>query len=536
MDLFLNSLISFSPVLLVVMPVAGACFGLGSVKLGLEFHRWTAFSNTLVSCLILALVLFAPELQGTGATRIISITLKLPVLSTAGPDAATPRNFQWGLDALSAWFLLLITCLWPLLVFFSNRLTRVSHRHYFLLLILQSLLAGLLISHDVISFVTFLFLSTVCTIGLHQVWNGSRARSVLESTLYLQLLGDTLILAGLLLAATSFSWMQGVLLEAPQALTFQFDALFRESRSDVRLYPLAEAYWSTSAPWILLLLLAGFACKGFLFPAYYGMTQWLKQQTAQTASPSVMTGWSLILLLILTKLSVYGMLRCLVPLQQSVSESLYSLLALWGIVGFLITALLACARRELLQTVVWFLVGQAALTLTILSASQEVVAYFAVLNVVHGLAAGALLLVIPCLSLTQGHPSERVMYWLGWLSLLTLIGAPGLGGFTACFALLWSLTSQQMLLALGYLLGTLLFNLALIRGGWQLLTVSHSAPDNTENDTAPAEKRALVWLALAPAVLLIVSLGITPAYLLERTLFPLVSYEAAPSTEAAVEE
>ncbi|MEQ9065945.1 MAG: hypothetical protein RLO18_04435, partial [Gimesia chilikensis] len=101
MDLFLNSLISFSPVLLVVMPVAGACFGLGSVKLGLEFHRWTAFSNTLVSCLILALVLFAPELQGTGATRIISITLKLPVLSTAGPDAATPRNFQWGLDALS---------------------------------------------------------------------------------------------------------------------------------------------------------------------------------------------------------------------------------------------------------------------------------------------------------------------------------------------------------------------------------------------------------------------------------------------------
>ncbi|QDV18468.1 NADH:ubiquinone oxidoreductase subunit M [Gimesia panareensis] len=536
MDSFLNSLIAFSPVLLVVMPVAGACFGLGSAKLGLEFNRWTTFSNTLVSCLILTLVLFAPEIQGTGPTRIISITLKLPVLSTAGPDAATPRNFQWGLDALSAWFLLLITCLWPMLVYFSDRLMKVSWLHYFLLLILQAMLAGLLISHDVISFVTFLFLTTVCTLCLLRIWNGSRAKSVFESTMYLQFLGDTLILTGLVLATTSFSWMQGVLLEAPQPLTFQFDALFRESMSDVSLYPLAEAYWSTSAPWILLTLLAGFAIKGFLFPAYYGMSQWLSLQKERTVSPSVMSGWSLILLTVISKMSLYGMLRCLVPLQQSVSGSLYSLLAFWGMIGFLISALLVCVRRDLLQVVVWFLVGQAALTFTILSAAEEVVSYFALLNVIQGLAAGTLLLVIPFLTPESEYKADRVLRWLGWLSLLTLIGAPGLGGFTAFFAFLWSLTDQHLLLALGYLLGTLLFNLALIRGGWQLLRPSDSTAAITDTKTAPAEKRALVWLAVGPTVLLIVSLGITPAYLLERTLFPLVSFQAAPVAEAASEE
>lgn len=536
MSPFLDSLISFSPVLLVVMPVAGACLGLGVAKLGLEFNRWTAFSNTLVSCLILGLVLFAPELQGIGPTRIFSITLKLPMLSTAGPDAATPRNFQWGLDAFSTWFLLLTTCLWPMLVFFSKRLPRASHLHYFLLLILQAMLAGLLVAHDVISFVTFLFLTTVCLLCLLRVWNGSRARSVLESTMYLQFLGDTLILAGLVLAATSFTWMQGVLLESPQSLTFQFDALFRESMSDASRYPLADAYWSTSAPWILLILLAGFAVKGFLFPAYYGLTQWLTLQKTPTAALSSMTAWSLILLAVISKVSIYGMLRCLVPLQRSVSESLYALLAFWGMVGFLITAILVCVRRDLLQTVVWFLVGQAALTLTILSAGKEVVAYFVLLNVVQGLAAGTLLLVLPLLANQSEQNTERMLRWLAWASLLTLIGAPGLGGFTASFAFLWSLTSQQMLLALGYLLGTVLFNIALIREGWQQLVRPDSDITLTEAEPAPAEKRALVCLAVGPMVLLIVSLGITPAYLLERTLFPLVSFQAAPVAEAAPAE
>ena len=532
MNAILNSLISLSPVLLVVMPVAGACFGLGTAKLGLEFNRWTAFSNTLISCLILAVVLFSPQLLDNQPTEIVSITLKLPVLSTAGPDAATPRDFQWGLDATSAWFLLLPVCLWPILVFFSHRLTSVSRTHYFLLLLLQAALSGLLVAHDVISFVSFLFLTTVCTLCLLRTWNGTRARSIFESTMYLQFAGDGLILTGLLLTATAFAWMQGILLEAPQPLTFQFDALFEESVSDITLYPLAETYWSTSAPWILLVLLAGFAIKGFLLPAYYGFTQWLTLKPTHSPAPSSLTCWSLILLMILAKIGVYGMVRCLVPLQQSVNISLYSLLTFWGMVGFLISAMIVCMRRDLLQIVVWFLVGQSALCLTILSAPHSVVTFFVLLNVVQGLAVGMLLAVLPFLTQPSEASSRHRLQWIAGFALLTLIGMPGLAGFTAAFAFLWSLTSQEMLLALGYLLGTLLFNLALIRAGWKCFATS--TPEQVTTDHLPVEKRGLVYLALTPAVLLIFCLGISPASLLEQTLFPLIA--KAPAVAEASDQ
>ena len=97
MNSFLNSITSLSPVLLVIMPVAGACFGWGISKWGLEFNRWTAFSNTLVSCLILGAVSFAPLLQDENELRpirAISVTVKLPNVTDATTDAVSPRTFN----------------------------------------------------------------------------------------------------------------------------------------------------------------------------------------------------------------------------------------------------------------------------------------------------------------------------------------------------------------------------------------------------------------------------------------------------------
>ena len=188
MNSFLNSIISLSPVLLVVMPIAGACFGWGISQLGLEFNRWTAFSNSLISCVILSALLTAPALKNESPTRAISISLKLPAAETGHANREMPRHFQWTIDRLSLWFLLLPTCVWPALILLSRRMGVESREHYFLLMLLQSFLAGLLVAYDLISFVTFLLTSTFCMLCLIRIWSGSRSIRLLESTMYLQFL------------------------------------------------------------------------------------------------------------------------------------------------------------------------------------------------------------------------------------------------------------------------------------------------------------------------------------------------------------
>lgn len=528
MNPFLNSIISLSPVLLVAMPVAGACFGWGISRLGLEFNRWTAFSNTIVTALILGTVIFAPFIKDnqkkaeSQPTRKISISLKLPEVASAESAKVSQRTFKWSLDSTTVWFLMLPTCLWPVLVLFSHRVIDASRLHYFLLLLLQALLSGVLVSHDLISFISFLLLTTFCMLCLIRLWSGSRSRDVFESTMYLQFLGDGLIIGGLLLTAVAYQWMQGVLLEAPQPLTFQMTQLLQGTVSDLSLYPLAEVYWGTISPWIFLLLLTGFTIKGMFFPIHYGIAQWLSVVPNRPLSNTNPLGWYLILLALMTKICIYGMIRFMIPLNFAVGSELSSVLAFWGICGFLLAAFIAFVRRDLLQIIVWFLIGQTSLTLTILFASESAtVSNFILLNVTQGLACCLLLLVIPLISHETRSRTDRVLMLVTAFSVMTIIGAPGLGGFTALIALIWSLVNESLSLGFCYLLGTLLFNLALIRAFWQLVK-----PDRTETEFIDGSTRAvlnenigLTYLAFSPAVALILLLGISPTTLTEKSSF-----------------
>ncbi|QDT91147.1 hypothetical protein [Gimesia algae] len=523
MNSFLNSVISLSPVLLIVMPVAGACFGWGISQLGLEFNRWTAFSNTLISCLILAAVLTAPALKDESPTRAISITLKLPAVETNQARQEMPRHFQWAMDHISLWFLLLPTCLWPALILLSRRMGVESRWHYFLLMLLQAFLVGLFVSYDLISFATFLLASTFCMLCLIRTWSGSRSIRLLESTMYLQFLGDAFIVAGLLLASIGYTRMQGLLLETPQPVTYQFNEIIQGTVNDTALFPLAESYWSTTSPWIFLILMTGFTIKGAIFPAHYSLTQWMKQDSSSAFHTKDRSIWCLALLALFTKISVYGMLRFMVPLNHSAVQSISTVISFWGMSGFLYFALLAC-RGGLVQGVLCFLLGQTALSLTLLfTAEPAIVPNLTLLNVIQGLACCLLLLVIPVLSLPVTGKANRLLQWIAGFAILTLAGLPGLGGFTTQFAFLWSLSQDSLLLALIYLLGYLLFQLVLIRGFWQLMkaaaTETKAQPE--ADSMYEQEHRLFAWLAFGPAVLLILVTGISPASLVKETLLPL---------------
>lgn len=544
MNSFLNPIISLAPVLLVAMPVAGACFGWGISKLGLEFNRWASFSNTIVTVLILGTVIFAPFRKGTQEqidsqpTRQISVTLKLPEVTSAQSDAVSPRTFKWSLDSTSVWFLLLPTCLWPILVLFSHQVIDASRLHYFLLLLLQSVLTGVLVSYDLISFLSFLLLTTFCMLCLIRLWSGSRFRDEFESTMYLQFLGDGLILGGLLLTAVGYQWMQGVLLEAPQPVTFQMTQLLQGTTSDLSLYPLAEAYWNTISPWIFLLLLTGFTIKGMFFPVHYGVTQWLRVVRAQPLSKPLPVGWYLVLLALITKICIYGMIRFMIPLNSTVGSQLSSVLAFWGACGFLLAALIAFVRRDLLQIVVWFLIGQTALTLTVLfTAGSASVSNFILLNVIQGFACCLLLLTTSLISDQEHSRTNKLLLMVSALSVMTLIGAPGLGGFTALIAFLWSLVNESLVLGFCYLLGTLLFNLTLIRAFWQLVKQEHQQTPALDDDkkTALNEKLGLACLAFSPVIALILLMGISPTTLTEKSSFALheshVHSSESPTTE-----
>lgn len=549
MNSFLNAIISLSPALLVIMPVAGACFGCGVSRLGLEFNRWAVLSNTLVSCLILCVVMFAPSLRSSNdenekrPTRLISVSLKLPGTTTnTGTDTETekahPRTIHWAIDTTSVWFLLLPTCLWPVMVLISSHITQASRMFYFLLLMLQAFMVGLLVSHDLISFISFLLLTTFCMLCLIRLGSGTRSEIEFKSTMYLQFLGDTFITGGLLLAAVAYSWMQGLLLETSPSLSLQFHALLQGTASDIMQYSLASTYWSTVSPWIFLLILVGFTIKGALFPMHYGLSQWLTITASHSLSKPTPAGWYLVLLALITKICIYGMIRFMIPLNFEVGSHLFSVLAYWGLSGFLVSSLIASLRKNLLQIILWFLIGQTSLTLIILfTASAEIVSSFVLLNVIQGLACCLLLLAVPLLTSEYGNRFRKLLFWTTTLSVLTLIGIPGLGGFTAQFTFLWSLANQNMLHAACYLLGTLLFNLALIRALWLLVksdrTDTHS--DTAQNNDPFNENVGLVWLSISPAVLLILVIGISPAMMMEKTLFPLKEIISSSATNSSEE-
>ncbi|WP_417382698.1 hypothetical protein [Gimesia sp.] len=522
MNSFLNSLISLSPALLVVMPIAGACFGWGVSQLGLEFNRWTVFSNTLISCLILAAVLTTPELKDESPTRAISIMLKLPAADMNQLHGETPRHFQWTIDRLSLWFLLLPTCLWPALILLSRRMGIESRGHYFLLMLLQALLAGLIVSYDLISFATFLLSATFCMLCLIRIWSGSRSIRLLESTMYLQFPGDALIVAGLMLASIGYTRMQGLLLDTPQPVSFQFNEILQGTVNDVALYPLAETYWSTISPWIFLILMAGFTIKGAFFPAHYGLTQWMKSDSNPCFHTTDRSIWCLVLLALCTKISVYGLLRFMVPLNHSVVQSIATVISFWGISGFLYFALLAC-RGDLVQSILCFLLGQTALTFTLLFAAEPAtVPNLILFNVIQGLACCLLLLVISVLSHPVTGKTNQLLQWIAGFAILSLAGLPGLGGFTVQFAFLWSLSQDNLLLALFYLAGHLLFQLALIRGFWRLIKAAAETKTEPKYDSMDEqEHRLFAWLAFGPAALLILVTGVSPASLAEETLLPL---------------
>ncbi|QDT77259.1 NADH-quinone oxidoreductase subunit M [Gimesia maris] len=522
MNSFLNSIISLSPVLLVVMPIAGACFGWGISQLGLEFNRWTAFSNSLISCVILSALLTAPALKNESPTRAISISLKLPAAETGHANREMPRHFQWTIDRLSLWFLLLPTCVWPALILLSRRRGVESRGHYFLLMLLQSFLAGLLVAYDLISFVTFLLTSTFCMLCLIRIWSGSRSIRLLESTMYLQFLGDVLIVAGLVLASTGYTWMQGLLLESPQPVTFQFNDILQGTVNDVALYPLAETYWSTISPWIFLILITGFTIKGSIFPVHYGLTQWMKQDAGSMFNTKDQSIWCLVLLALFTKISVYGMLRFMAPLNHGAVQSISTVISFWGMCGFLYFSLLAC-RGGLVQSILCFVLGQSVLTLTLLFSAEPVaIPNLILFHVIQGLACCLLLLLIPVLSVPVTGKANRLQQWLAGFMILTLAGLPGLGGFTAQFAFLWSLLQDSLLLGLFYLAGYLLFQLALIRGFWQLMNAAaDTKPQPEDNSLYEPVHRLFAWLAFGPAILLILATGICPASLTEETLLPL---------------
>ncbi|MAX35251.1 hypothetical protein [Gimesia sp.] len=537
MNSFLNSLISLSPALLIVMPIAGACFGWGISQLGLEFNRWTAFSNTLISCLILATVLTAPALKAESPTRAISITLKLPAAETDQSEGETPRRFQWTIDRVSLWFLLLPTCLWPVLILLSRRRGVESRGHYFLLLLLQSFLAGVFVSYDLVSFATFLLASTICMLCLVRIWSGSRSIRLLESTMYLQFLGDAFIIAGLLLASTGYTRMQGLLLETPQPVSYQFHEILQGTVNDVALFPLAETYWSTISPWIFLILITGFTIKGAIFPVHYSLTQWIKQDSGSTLNTPGQTIWCLVLLALFTKISMYGVLRFIIPLNHSAVQSISTVISFWGMCGFLYLSLLA-SRGGLVQSILCYLLGQSALTLTLLSAADPAtLANLTFLNVIQGLACCLLLLVIPVLSQKVTENPHRLLLWVAGFLILTLAGLPGLGGFTVQFAFLWNLAQDNLLLALLYMAGHLLFQLALIRGFWQLMNATAAdSPVPQENAPEPdQEHRLFACLAFAPTLLLFLVTGISPASLVEETLLPLFPVNITSSDDQNAE-
>lgn len=418
---------SFLPFILLLLPLLGALAMLLPVPWFDERRNAWAYSLgvTLVTFLASLLLWWMwdwndPRFQfdgGVGWARSLGL------------------GFDWGLDAISLWLVLLTTFLMPITVLASHSAVPHKPREFFFwLTILESAMIGTFIATNLIFFyICFEFTLVPLFFLIGTFGSTDRLRAARVFFLY-TFTGSMLTFAGVLYVAFVHATRTG------GGWTFDIASL----------YATAASMSHTEQALVLLALLAGFAVKVPLFPVH----TWLP--LAHTEAP---TAGSVILAGVLLKLGTYGLLRLAIPMAPEAVVTFAPWIAGLAIVGILYAALVCWVQKDVKKLVAYSSVshlgfcvlGLFALDVNVIGATG---ATLYMIN--HGLSTGALFL---CIGMIYERFHTREMAAMSGLAktmpvwaffmvffVMASVGLPGLNGFVGEFmTLMGTFTSTAVL-------------------------------------------------------------------------------------------
>ena len=278
-------------------------------------------------------------------------------------DTGFAVQYVLGVDGLSAPLVLLTGLLGLASVLVSWRIDKRVKEYFAWLLILETAVAGVFLSLDLIQFFFFWELELLPMYMLISIWGSGRPRYSAMKFLLFTMAGSALMLAGFLVLGL-------------QAGTFDIAALTANPPTEA-LVPLSLVFW---------LIIAAFLVKLPVFPLH----SWLPD--AHTDAP---TAVSVMLAGVLLKMGGYGILRIVLPILPGEAQDFRVILAIIAAVTVIYGAILTLQQRDLKRLVAYSSVSHMGYVLLGVSAMGAAGLSGAALQMFsHGVITGLLFIVV----------------------------------------------------------------------------------------------------------------------------------------------
>lgn len=405
--------------------------------------------------------------------------------------------YRVGVDGISLPLVMLTAVLFLLTFIYSSKVRERPQAYVVLMLLLETAAIGTFTALDAILFYVFFEVSLVSMYFMIAGWgHEDRQRAALMFFIYTLLGSLPLLLAilGLYLGSEPHTFDMRVWIENP---------------------PLS----GTAATLALVAMLFTFAVKTPVFPFH----TWLPAAHVQAPAAG-----SVILAGVMLKFGTYGLIRFALQMTPDAFRDAGIVILIFGVVTALYGAFAALAQSDLKRLIAYtsvnhmgyIIVGVAIAALASDLAIRAIALDGSVLQMIsHGLVTGALFFLVGMLQ-DRAHTREmdafggllKVTPLLGWsfvLAAFASLGLPGLAHFPAEFQIFLA-TLRVEPLATVVILGIV------ITAGLYLRAIGKVfLGEPREQWAAMSDLDTREMLTLAPLLILIIALGIAPAWVLD---------------------
>ncbi len=400
-------------------------------------------------------------------------------------------SYRMGVDGISLFFVALSAFLTPICILASwNSITSRVKEYMIAFLVLETMMIGTFCALDAILFYVFFEAVLIPMYIIIGVWGGQRRVYASFKFFLYTLLGSVLMLVALLA-------MYG------QAHTTDIPTLME------------TAFSPAMQKWLWLAFFASFAVKMPMWPVH----TWLPD--AHVEAP---TAGSVILAGVLLKMGGYGFLRFSLPMLPDATVYFTPLVFGLSLIAVIYTSLVALVQKDMKKLIAYSSVAHMGfVTLGVFTLNRQGMdgAIFQMIS--HGVVSAALFL---CVGVVYDRLHTRDMDKYGGIAknmplyaavfmilMLGSVGLPGTSGFVGEFLALLGVfkvsTTVATFAATGVVLGAaymLLLYRKIIFG-----------PQTNADASAMEDMNTREFSYFIPLVILVLWLGIAPAYVLDRT-------------------